>query len=93
MSVRACRIWHPRGLPAKPTSLDSDGVGDRLRQALEAILWASAEAVMDPSLREQLLRIYAETTTIAVVGASGTPPSRRTRSRATCSTRATASSR
>ena len=27
---------------------------------------------MDPSLREQLLRVYAETTTIAVVGASGT---------------------
>jgi uncharacterized protein len=28
---------------------------------------------MDSSLREQLLRIYAETTTIAVVGASGDP--------------------
>ena len=45
-----------------------------VRVTLEGDLSGGAEAaVMDASLREQLAHIYAETRTIAVVGASGDP--------------------
>jgi uncharacterized protein len=45
-----------------------------VRQALECDACGRVRRLlMDPSLREQLLRIYAETKTIAVVGASADP--------------------
>src|SRR6266540_5224187 len=65
------RIWHARGISAKP----------RLRGCRRAVCAGAGKRshgparrlLMDPSLRERFLRIYAETKTIAVVGASADP--------------------